>query len=1301
MIKKPSRLEWYAALLGVAVSATAFAQQPTIVAQPQSSDAAIGTGIALTVSAFNPGAPAVFPTVHSGALKLWLKADTGLVTTATGQVSEWMDQSGNANNAFQTASNQQPSLIITTNASAVYPTVFFNGLQDPTYGDYLQGTGDLGLHNAYTSFMVYDEADPGTVFDRGVADVGIPQQGGADRANLLREGSMWFSAWGLDWGTGFQVPTNTTRLWTTRLDTNLDQIEEFDTDGSVSNYFPISAAGYTLNPPGAGYYIGGLGAQIRNYHGSVAELVYFQGYLTESDRGAVQQYFAQKYFSGGSMSGLTYQWQIDNANIPGATNATLTLADLQFTNAGSYSVIVSNSSGSITSSNAVLTVGAAPSITVQPTNQEVASGANVAFSASVSGTAPLSLQWNLNGSALPQATNSTLSLTNVGAANAGIYSLSITSPFGSATSSNATLSVDLLPAIYSQPQNESVAVSGSATFSVGDGLPSITSGTLALWLNAGAGVITNSSGFVTRWQDMSGNTNDAVQPNTNQQPWLATASGLNGAPVVRFNGLHDGIHGSYLHGVGDVGLSGALTSFALYMATNAEVQGFVWMAGQPPTFGAVRGDAFKYEEMVFSTWGIGYFAPFLVPTNVYSIWNDRVNTNVTEEEMYETSATNSTNFSFAMSGALAVAPGYYIGGIDPSIEYSQPYYNLPGDIAEVIIYRGYLSEADRLAVQHYLQGKYFGAAYASSGSGNYTYQWQLDSVNIANATNASLSITNVQSTNAGTYTVIVTDAAGSVTSSNAVLTVGYGPGFSLEPASQSVVAGLNATFNATTSGTGPDSYQWTFNGAAIAGATNSSLTLSNVPTSDAGTYTVSVTSPFGSAVSSNAVLTVLVPTLQVGSASTSGGTTVTVPVQLIAVGTEAGLGFSLDFDPTVLTFLSADLGSNASGSLLLVNSNQVASGHLGIAIDLTTAPSLGTNEVANVTFQVAVLTNATSTPITFGGQPTPQEISDGQGTPLLSTYIPGTVSIAKAVLEGDVWPLPLGDGLVTISDWVEEGRLVAGLDTTTNAGELQRADCAPRSTGGDGELTVADWVQVGRYAAGLDPLTAVGFPPGETSVRRAPVKTAAPRAIAIVPMTKGGLTNTVAVQLTAQGGENSLGFSVSFDPAAARFVNAALGSGATGAVLFQNTAQAANGHLGFVLGYNLQGTPTSFAAGIQQIVRLSFASVSYSNNVALNFGNTPVICDLVDVNADSLPATYQNVLLPVGGASWPALNANHSGGQVTLAWPTSAGFVLESASSVAGPWTPVTALPSTNGGSLNFIVPTTSSGQTFYRLQQQ
>ena len=78
-----------------------------------------------------------------------------------------------------------------------------------------------------------------------------------------------------------------------------------------------------------------------------------------------------------------------------------------------------------------------------------------------------------------------------------------------------------------------------------------------------------------------------------------------------------------------------------------------------------------------------------------------------------------------------------------------------------------------------------------------------------------------------------------------------------QPVSRIVSQGTNATFTVTAGGIAPLSYQWWFNTTNIlTGATNVSLTLTNVQTTNAGNYSVVVTNVAGSVTSSNAVLTV-------------------------------------------------------------------------------------------------------------------------------------------------------------------------------------------------------------------------------------------------------------------------------------------------------------------------------------------------------------------------------------------------------------------------------------------------------------
>ena len=151
---------------------------------------------------------------------------------------------------------------------------------------------------------------------------------------------------------------------------------------------------------------------------------------------------------------------------------------------------------------------------------------------------------------------------------------------------------------------------------------------------------------------------------------------------------------------------------------------------------------------------------------------------------------------------------------------------------------------------------------SASGSAPLGYQWKLGGGNISGATASSYSINNVQSSDAGDYSAVVSNAFGTATSSNATLTVSLSnspPTITTQPQSQTLNQGNNATFNVTVVGTTPLYYQWRSNGTAIAGATLASYTRSNVHAADAADYSVVITNGFGTAISSNATLTVIVP----------------------------------------------------------------------------------------------------------------------------------------------------------------------------------------------------------------------------------------------------------------------------------------------------------------------------------------------------------------------------------------------------------------------------------------------------------
>src|SRR6185436_6683667 len=170
---------------------------------------------------------------------------------------------------------------------------------------------------------------------------------------------------------------------------------------------------------------------------------------------------------------LTYQWRFNGAIIPGATNATLNLPNVQPVSAGSYSVIVANKWGAAVGGPARLSVQAPPQISQQPQSRTVVAGVDTTFIVTASGGA-LQYQWRFNGTNIAGATNAALVLTNVQLAATGGYDVRVSNTFGATNSVVASLTVLVAPSITAQPESLTVIIGNTATFTAA------ASGTLPL-----------------------------------------------------------------------------------------------------------------------------------------------------------------------------------------------------------------------------------------------------------------------------------------------------------------------------------------------------------------------------------------------------------------------------------------------------------------------------------------------------------------------------------------------------------------------------------------------------------------------------------------------------------------------------------------------------------------------------------------------------------------------------------------------------------------------------------------------------
>jgi subtilisin-like proprotein convertase family protein len=162
---------------------------------------------------------------------------------------------------------------------------------------------------------------------------------------------------------------------------------------------------------------------------------------------------------------LSYQWFKGVNALPGATNSSLTLTNVNTASAGSYSVSVSGACGAPVTLSAALTVNDSLAVATPPASLTNCPGDSATFSVGATGTG-LSYQWFKGTNALSGATNGTLTLSNVSAASAGSYSVTVNGACGAPVAVSATLTMNESLAVATPPASLTKCPGDSATFSV-------------------------------------------------------------------------------------------------------------------------------------------------------------------------------------------------------------------------------------------------------------------------------------------------------------------------------------------------------------------------------------------------------------------------------------------------------------------------------------------------------------------------------------------------------------------------------------------------------------------------------------------------------------------------------------------------------------------------------------------------------------------------------------------------------------------------------------------------------------------
>jgi subtilase family serine protease len=566
---------------------------------------------------------------------------------------------------------------------------------------------------------------------------------------------------------------------------------------------------------------------------------------------------------------LSFQWRAGETPITGATNNPLILSNVLTSQAAAYSVVITNTLGSVTSSVASLTVLVPPSVITPPVPATVVQGGTTNFSVNVGGTAPLAFQWRFGSTPLAGATNNPLVLTNIQASQAGAYAVAITNIAGSVTSSVANLTVLVPPQITNGPVAATVVQGGTTNFSVNVGgtaplafqwrfgatpLAGATNNPLVLTnLQSGqsgsyAVVITNIAGSVT---SSVANLTVLVPPQITNGPVAATV------------------------------VQGGTTNFSVNVGGTAPLA-FQWWQGSYPLVGATN------NPLVLTNIQSGQSGSYaVVITNIAgSVTSSVANLTVLVPPQITNgpvAATvvqgGTTNFSVNVGGTAPLAFQWWLGASplvgatnNPLVltnlqsgqsgSYAVVITNIAGSVTSSVANLTVLVPpqiTNGPVAATVVQGGTTNFSVNVGGTAPLAFQWWLGSSPLVGATNDPLVLTNIQASQAGAYAVVITNIAGSVTSSVASLTVLIPPAISAAPTSQTYIAGSTVTFSITATGTAPLAYLWLKNGTNIGPASGPSLTLTNVTIADSGALIACQVTNLAESVTSSAAKLTVVP----------------------------------------------------------------------------------------------------------------------------------------------------------------------------------------------------------------------------------------------------------------------------------------------------------------------------------------------------------------------------------------------------------------------------------------------------------
>ena len=516
----------------------------------------------------------------------------------------------------------------------------------------------------------------------------------------------------------------------------------------------------------------------------------------------------------------------------------------------------------------------APVITDQPFRLTVAIGGTATFTVGAFGSAPLLYQWRWNGTNIPAATNATLTLSHAQIGDSGNYSVAVSNAYGFAISADAALSVLDLPAngdfqivallttnsrvVEHEPitgyYGGGLAASATEVFVTGDNY----TGRFALADLAGGAALT--SRYEALVSDLrtgsiyslaSNTTLLTASYNAQQVNRLVELDGRTGTPTGAYIALSAPIAlASY-----DVGIYSGYGCVVLHNGTGVYLISLP--TGQVVNQGTMAMPTHAYGY-TWAIWGVAETVGGAV--NLVYVKDSQTIVRTAVPSGATTTLASFSNLGNMASLTVSIPYGRWyfhhdyssqFGGTTETLGYADAQLAIIGSTNPPVISIQPTNQAIEINQPAVLQVIAYGTSPLS-------YQWRKNGTNIAGATNAAYAMVSTQTNDAAAYSVFITNFYGSVLSTNALLTVFIvPPAISVQPSGLTVDVGYPALLQVTAYGSIPLSYQWRQNGTNLSGATSSSYYTPSAQLGDAGLYSVLVSSPFGSVLSSNAALAVL------------------------------------------------------------------------------------------------------------------------------------------------------------------------------------------------------------------------------------------------------------------------------------------------------------------------------------------------------------------------------------------------------------------------------------------------------------